>query len=434
MMRDAVIPSGSEDGRGKWGLRAAVLSLFFLPTLPAAAQLASDIVPRERTIPRREQMERDLDDARVHLGPFRIEPLFGLRDVGYENNVFGTTDDPVADWRATVSAGADVILPVGNKNYLLGRALPEYTWYSKLTNRRAFGGTYGGSWLALFNRLSLEAGAETSSQIAPVNSEVEQSIPGTRDDVFARGEIEVFRRLALFASAQRRRQRYETSDEAVPIIADRLERDEEVVRGGVRYKWRSWLDFSAAVERGTTEFVSATNRDNETNAVIFGLHYDRPRLFLNVSAGQREGTPRGLSTFPEFSTTTGSYYLEYQLGAPPRVDVSGHRRVTYSLTDASPYFFETRNGAGVTIPVGTRFGIRALGEVGTNDYPVVAGQTTPKRQDDVTMFGGGIAVRLYRRTYLSIVASETRYDSNLAFDRTIFRVSTLISLRGQAFR
>jgi hypothetical protein len=151
--------------------------------------------------------------------------------------------------------------------------------------------------------------------------------------------------------------------------------------------------------------------------------------------GQREGTASGIdSTFPEFTTTTGSYYFEYQLGAPPRVDLYGHRNVTYSLADASPYFFENRNGAGITVPIGTRFGVRVLGEVGSNDYPVVAGQTTPKRTDDVTLFGGGVAVRLYRKTYLSIVASETRYDSNLNFDRTIFRLTTLISLRGQAFR
>src|SRR5687768_7104100 len=36
----------------------------------AHAQLTSDALPRQRTIPRREQMELDLADARLHLGPF----------------------------------------------------------------------------------------------------------------------------------------------------------------------------------------------------------------------------------------------------------------------------------------------------------------------------------------------------------------------------
>jgi hypothetical protein len=436
MMVDAGVSNTNERcERGTASLRGALVSILFLSACSALGQMASDTVPRERTIPRREQMDRDLEEARVHLGPFRIEPLFGLRDVGYENNVFGTTENPVADWRATVSAGADVILPIGSKTYLLGRALPEYTWYSKVTNRRAFGGTYGGSYVALFNRLSLEAGAQTANQIAPVSSEVEQSIPGTRDEIYARAEIEIFRRFSLFGSARRQGQRYDTSDEQLPALAGRLERDEDLVRAGVRYKWRSWLDFSAAVEEGGTEFVSALNRDNDTRAVLFGIHYDRPRVFLSVSAGQREGRPRGTdSIFPAFTTTTGSYYLEYQLGAPPRLDVYGHRNVRYSLTDASPYFFENRNGAGLTIPIGTRFGVRLLGELGSNDYPVVAGQTTPKRTDSVTLIGTGVAVRLYRKTYLSVVASETRYDSNLDFDRSILRVTTLISLRGQAFR
>ena len=414
-------------------LHATLGFVLFVLSGTANAQLTSDTVPRERTIPRREQMDEDLEDARLHLGPFRIAPVFGLRDVGYNNNVFGTAENPVDDWGATVRAGVDVILPVGRKTYLMATAVPEYTWYSELVNRRSFGGTYGGSWLGLFNRLSIEAGAMTTRGRRPVSSEIELSAESTREDAFARAEIDIFRRLSVFGSARGQRHAFETGEETISFPLARLERDERLVSAGVRYKWRSYLDFTLAAEQGSTEFESATDRDNESRAALLGVHYSRPRSFVNLTVGRRQWEPQAGSTVPEFSATTGSYYLEYQLAAPPQIDVYGHRLVTYSASADAPFFFETRNGLGLTVPVGERFGIRVHGEVGRNDYSIENDAPTA-RVDDVTAWGGGIAVRLYRQVHMSIVATQIEYDSNLDFDRSILRVTTFISLRGQAFR
>src|SRR3982750_4659889 len=93
--------------------------------VPSFAQLASDQVPRERTVSRSEQIQNQLTDSRWHLGAIRMQPIFGLHDTGYNSNVFGTVDDPVADWRATVSAGVNLLLPMGRKMYVTGIANPE---------------------------------------------------------------------------------------------------------------------------------------------------------------------------------------------------------------------------------------------------------------------------------------------------------------------
>ena len=416
---------------------AAFVVCGFLTALPLAAQLATDLVPRERTISRTDEIRRDLADSRFRLGPIRIRPVFAIRDLGYDNNVFGAADGAqVGDWRSTVGAGANLILPMGRKLYLTGSVIPEYTYYQRLTDRRLFGGNYGGSAIALFNRLSVEAGGNIDKAIGPVSSELERSAPGRQTNQFVRSEIEVFRRLSFFGSAQRQEQRYEltASDVASGTTLDQLERNETVARGGVRYALRSYFDISAAVENGTTDFVSARTSDNSTHAVIAGIHYDRPRFFVNVSGGSRTGEARGsFSTFPRYSTTTGSYYAAYQLGVPLAVDAYGHRSVVYGLYAGNPYFLETRNGIGFTLPVGQRLGLRGFTEAGKNAYPIRSGGVL--RTDDVTVVGGGIAYRLYRTTTLTIVASDTRYTSNIPdFNRSIFRVATVVSLRGEFFR
>ena len=415
-------------------IRLALLGCIFVAGA-ANAQLATDEVPRERTVPRSEEIKLDLADSRYRVGPLRLRPLFGIRDFGYDNNVFGTTSDQaVSDWRSTVAAGASVILPLGNKMYATALIEPEYTYYQKLADRRLLGGDYGGSLLALFNHLSVELGGNTEKTVAPVSSELERSTAGTRNDLFARTELDIFRRLSLFGSAEEQRQRYQLTESDAGVSLGRLERNETFVRGGVRYRLRSYFDISVAAETGRTEFVSAPSSDNNTHAVLLGIHYDRPRLFLNVSGGKRTGDARGpLSTFPGFSTTTGSYYAAYQLGAPVTIDAYGHRSIVYGLYAGNPYFHESRTGLGLTFPVGQRFGLRLFGETGANVYPVAFGGT--KRTDDVTIAGGGIAYRLYRKVIVTVTASDTRYDSNIpVYSRSIFRLATVLSLRGDWFR
>src|SRR5690242_7329418 len=194
----------------------------------AFAQLATDEVPRERTVPRAEQIRKSMQESRFRLGPIRLHPTFGLHDVGYDNNVFATQDNAVADWRATVSAGADLILPMGRKLYLTGIVRPEYTYYQKLTDRRLLGGQYGGSLVALFNRLSVETGGFAEKSISPVSSEIEQSAPGTRRDLFARTELELLKRFSLFGSAENQTQRFHLSesDREQGVGLEQLERDE----------------------------------------------------------------------------------------------------------------------------------------------------------------------------------------------------------------
>lgn len=417
-------------------MRTLAFTLLALAAASASAQLASDQVPHERTLPMSEQVRQQLEASRWHFGAFRVQPAFAVRDFGFDNNVYGTADNRVSDWRSTVAAGVRTILPMGPKLYLRSDLVPEYTYYQKLTNRRAFGGEYGASVLGLFNRMTVRGGADLYKGIAPVSSELERAALGTRSDVNGELEIDVLRRLAVFGVAEGQRQRYNlTADErglGSPLVP--LERNETMTRGGVRYRFASYFDVSVAAERTRTNFVVDDVRDNRTKAVIFGIHYDRPRSFLNLSVGNRTGEPvDAISRFPRFSTTTGSYYASHELAVRTIVDVYGHRGIGYSLTLENPYYLETRTGLGITIPLGYRILLRAYGETGTNAYPNAVGPI--KRSDDVKTVGGGFAVKMFRDVSLIAAAYRTQYNSNIAGkDRSTFRITTSISARGAFIR
>src|SRR5437868_7046857 len=101
-------------------MRSACAAVMIAGALGASAQLSSDQVPHARTLPLNEDVRHQLETSRFHLGVFRVQPAFAIRDLGYDNNVFGTVDNPVTDWRSTVSAGLRSIVPIGPKVYFRG--------------------------------------------------------------------------------------------------------------------------------------------------------------------------------------------------------------------------------------------------------------------------------------------------------------------------
>lgn len=405
---------------------------------PAVAQLASDRIPRERTVPIAETLERDLGIAR-RFGPLRLIPMVELSNFGYNSNVFGTPENPESDFTASIGAGARYIVPMGRKLFLRGDLMPEYTWYQELEENRFLGGRYSGSLLALGNRISLEASGATSNRLQLVSSESE--IPAEqRLDVFSvETEVDVLTRLSVFGSWRANEYSFDSSgDESSEIERfERLEREESAVRGGVRYRVRSFFDVSAAVERTQSEFrLESDQRNNTTEAVLVGLGYTRPRLFVNAVVGQRQGRAEN-SEFPEYDEITGSWFGSYRLTAPVELSLYGNRSAVFSEFVSNPYFLETRNGAAVRFRTGGRIVWNIRGEAGANDYPrpvLVGGESVVFRSDDAITYGAGFAVRLWRNVNMIVNATQTTYDSNIdRFDRDVFRVTTGLDFSGGSF-
>jgi hypothetical protein len=418
--------------------RAATALIVLGWTVCAAAQLTSDQVPRERIVPRTTQVEREIADSRYRLGPLYLQPRLVFRDFGYNDNVLGSADNPQSDWTATVAGGFRFITPMGRKLYLRGNALPEYTWYKELSDRRFVGGTYDAAFLALFNRMQVEVGGRSTHSISNVSSEVEA--PAERNAQFGNVELEVqvAPKLSLFAAGAAEQDRYKSGFTGLNNIRD-LNRDDTSVRGGARWALTEFFDVSLAAEQTRSEFeTQPLRRDNQSNAVLVGLHYDRPKSYINLTAGSRKGKPFNDSTFPGYTATTGSYFLSHTLSAPIEFQLYGHRRITYGVSVDAPYFLETRNGAAVVTQVGNRFSVRAFGELGNNDYDL-ATRSRPSfidaRKDEAATYGGGVAFRVYRNIALSLAVSQTDYDStNVEFDRSIVRFYSGLTFNGDFSR
>ena len=416
-------------------LGAGIAALLGLAVPGAFAQITNDSVPRERTVPVKEQIDRELQSARWRLGPFRFLPQLQITGPTYDNNVFDASgEEPkVSDWYAIFGAGLGVVIPIGRSVYVRGSAVPEYIWYDRLADRRQWGGSYGGTLNVFLGRAAFEGGYGKTLTPQYPNTETLVQVLGETDRADGKIEIPLTRAISLFGSAI-----YQTINDR-PLGQDvpesenpygDLNRKEGAARGGLRYKISSYFDVGLGAEGTRTEFdQDPANADNESTAFLAAVYFNRPRLFVNFNGGYRIGKPINGSTFPEFSDIY-RIWISF-LRTPPwslQLQLYGSRGISYGQYIGNAYYFGSSGGAALVLQVGYRLKIRAYGELGENVYPVAVPDVSGalvKRVDDVTTYGGGIELLLFRNLSVTANAYNTEYDSNVPeFDRSALRFTT----------
>jgi hypothetical protein len=415
------------------------LSLFAAGIVDSAtAQLISDDVPRERTIPAKEQIDNDLQRSRLRLGPVRLIPTIEISNAGYDNNVFGTSEKPISDWTFTVRGGFRFVVPFGSKVYLRANALPQYTWYDKLKERRSKGGFVDASLLAFFNRMTLFAAGSASEDFSLYSSELLTRVLTKTRDASGGLEVDITRSLIFFGRGEVQRVRYSPEGQPSGFDVQANDRTESVARGGLRYRISPRWDASGAFEQTWSDFLRDGHlRDNQSRAYLLGVHYDRPQFYLNLSGGYREGRSRGGSLFPEYSTGTGSFFASYYPLRWLEIQGYGRRRVAYSLTTTNPYYFENRIGGGVNVQILSRILVRGFADAGPNNYPLPQLSNTGalKRRDQARIFGGGLSILTLRPLVVTGLVTRSEFKSNIPEEnRTVTRFTVGMSLSGELSR
>ena len=418
--------------RPGWGRLAAIL----LTGLPAQllAQLPTDTVVQTRVVTPREEIDRAIADSRVRLGPIRLSPEISIREMTYDNNVYGTAENPTGDFRATISAGFGLILPVTPDVFVRAGIFPAYTWYAELVERRFFGGSAGASFLVYANRLTVEGSGGASKDDVIFSTEAQGRVIQNLGTVRLGVEYRLLNRLFLYGEGQIQRFRFTGPGAEVstfdPSTTDRTAR---LVRAGLGYRWSEDVRVAVGYEETRAEFVSTPEQyDNSTSAIIGTISYDKPRLKLDFSGGYREGGAIHGSAIRPFSGATGSTSASYSLLRALDLQAFASRNLSYGVS--SPYYISTRYGGGLLLKVGWRLRLQGLVFAGSDEYTTPTalpdGQVVDRR-DDVTGYGGALDFSFTPRIQMRFSATDSRYNSNVpGNDRSFFRWFVTLNLGG----
>jgi hypothetical protein len=422
------------EGPGRHTVPVAIL---FLLTGALGAQVPEDQILSERVLSPQAEIDQAIAESRFHLGPVRLSPEVSIRDVTYDNNVYGTSESPRGDFRATVSAGLGLILPIASNVFLRAGISPAYTWYAELKERRFFGGSTSASFLVFANRLTLEGAAGAAKEDVIFSSEAQGRVIRNLGTIRLSAELRLFARLYLYGSGAIQRFRF-TGPGAEGAIFDpsQTDRTDQSVRAELRYRLSEDVRVAAGYEETRAEFVSTPQQyDNRTRTVVGTIYYDRQSFFLHASGGYSDQKPINGSTVPTFSGLTGSSFASYALLSRLDVLAFANRGVSYGL--ASPYYIATRYGGGVVFKVGWRLKLQGSASLGSDRYttPVSSAGQVVDRKDDIKSYGGGFDFLFSSRIQMKFIATESRYTSNvLGNDRSFFRFFGTLSYGGNLLR
>lgn len=408
-------------------------ALVALAALPAAAQYSQYTEPGAQPfeeVPTKEVLEKAMDEAKWHVAKVRVDPWYGVRNAGWVDNVYGSSDDPESDFTITVGLGLHAYSRLGPKAIFAAHALPEYVWWSELDDRRVVNGRYGAGVFGFLNRLRFEVSATTGRQMQYLSSEVEQPVNLRRDQATGTMELRMSGHLALVGSAETTRHRYREEDISGPLGEEllALDRDEDRFRAGLRYYLDKRFYVGVGVEDIAVDFDrKVRDRSSSGTSPTFEVRYDRDHFGYRFTLVRADLEPEPGSGFVAYDDTLGRFLVRLKPRAKLEWQLYGRRNLVYSVQSESPYFTDERLGLAAAMPVGDQAALRLFAETGANDYVRVAG--VAPRSDDLTAFGASFGIRLYKQLYVRASASTTDYDARHGGgDRSVTRLGIGISV------
>lgn len=392
--------------------------------------------PEETPESRKEAIERQVEEARFHLGPVRIAPWATLRDIAYVRNLFSSGQQPPNDVTATAGAGLRAYLRNGRKATWTFQVLPEYVWWREQAERRQLNGRYLLGFYGFFNRLTLEVKAGREQQQQILTPEVPVPVSSRTDGGELLTEVELTRALFAFAAASINQQ-----DNLVDDLDDLkdprtgelalLDREERVTRGGLRWRPREEWSVALGAERSQVDFDrSAVDRSNSGTSPVAEVRFEGRRLRFQANVAARSLEARRGAAFVPYDKVTGDAALN--VGSRDKLGAAlyASRGLVYSLSSAYAYLDDERLGLALKLGFGRRSQTRLFVETGTNTYTAFEAGA-PRRQDDVSSYGASLSFSLRRNLSFGLQALRSEFDSDVpGGDRTYTAVGTTINLLG----
>lgn len=389
--------------------------------------------PQERPESRQERLEREVENARYHLGPVRVAPWFGVRDASFVRSFFSDRDDSPSDFTATVGAGLRTYLRTGPKVIWTAEALPEYVWWNHAPDRSRVNGRYGFGAHAFWNRLVVEATAMRQQEQQILTPEIPEPSSARTDEGRLIAELWATGAISVFADTRVAQVRYLDKDVGIPELErlQLLDREETVTRAGLRWRPReAWL-IGLGAETSRAEFDrDPLDRSNEGTAPALEVTFNRPKLFVQTDLAARSLEARQGARFVSFDGITGNAAVSLRPRRRTDLWLYASRNLIYSLDPGYAYLDDERVGTALSSRLGGRTVGRIYVETGTESYTAFD-PATPRRQDDLLSFGGAATFRIRGSVTFTVQAVRTRFESDTpGNDRSYTSVGTRLNLFG----
>ena len=299
-------------------------------------------------------------DGFKDVGAFYLRPGLGVRNVGYDTNIFLNSFDQVGDWTATVVPSLEATTLFGHRGRLDMRQAFDLVFFLNTSSQNHVNSLTDIEGKVLFSDfLATGTFGYDSSKLRPsneINERIRQKI-STLGGKLAWSKTE---RSEIALELRRQRFDYEDNSGQFGSVYRDLNRDETTLALKLRTRLRPKTDITLDI--ASTDVVNedpSLGRDAVIRRLVPGLLFDTTAFLQGeMHFGYMQVTPDDPGR-KDYQGPTGMARLSYRPIARLRIEAQYDQDVVYSIFGDNIFFLDTRFGLDGSVPVTRRFRLRA---------------------------------------------------------------------------
>jgi hypothetical protein len=337
---------------------------------------------------------------RVHAGPFFMNPVFLLKEVGVDTNVFNQAGEQKSDFTMTLTPQTDVALAIARRALLKATVGSDLVYYEKYATERSVNPLVRVRAEAYAHRLTLFAEDSYLNTRQRPNFEIDIRSRHLENDAEAGADLRLTPKLSIELAGRRAIATYDAAAQfAGTNLQETLNRTTTGGIGTVRLRATPLTTVAVKYERMADVFAFSPVRNAHSFRVMPGVEF-KPRALVSGSAwvGYRRFTPDNPGSLPEFSGLVADLGLSYTLLGANTFGVSYHRDLAYSYEVQDPFYVDNSVGASIRRALGGRFDSIASIDRHAYEYRQLLGLPAASlpRVDTTWVYGVNLGYRVRR--------------------------------------
>jgi hypothetical protein len=351
----------------------------------------------------------------ITFGPVQIRPSMVLKDMGFDENVFNTPDDPKRDFTFTLAPGAEVRFRM-RRLALSYVSTTEYVYYRTFKSER---GTNTSSGLRMdldLGRLKPYGTISGLDSKARLNQEVDARARHRDLNYGAGVAFKIGSRTNLLFNGTQSTVAFapDAEDFRGVDLRDSFDGRRRGGDAGIGIALTPLTTMTVAVGRDQQRFDRSPDRDSNSWRVTSGFSFSPAGVITgSATAGYRRFDPVS-PALAGYSGLVSAVAVGATLYGRHQMQVVFNRDVQYSYETANAYYLATGGTMVWTLSVIGPIDVRGTAGRYLMDYGRV---DTEGSHDTTTTYGGGMGYKFSNRARLGVNAEWTRRDSNRAAER-----------------
>ena len=395
----------------------ARLTRRLIAILTVVTALATPVLARAQSLPPQPTgpVEDPAETAKVRFGPLFLQPDFGLKNVGLDNNVFNDYQNIQEDWTGTISLGMLAGLRFGPTR-LTVKTNTDYIYFAHIKEERSIDGVTRYQFEVRTPRLRPWVAFEKTKSHERFGFEIDARA-GRNSGMYEAGvEYKVGFRLGTRLIGRQRDSSYQEEETFRGVkLADTL--NSTVTEGAVQllYELSPLSSLRVSGEIARNRFETATQRDSEDRSVFVGIEGRQGAGMegqIDIGWTQRKADD---PTAPNFEGLVARGSAAIIFWEQVRVAFGLDRAPQWSFEQLYSFYVQSGGSTTVTWRPHQRFDIVATGRHYWLDYDEGLDESAVLRTDKVYSYGGGIGffIRGYPGTRIGLIAERAARESVL---------------------